>query len=177
MNWKRNPNLVIGLCAALGVSVIVIMFLLYRRRNSSQTEEYPVQPQGPPAHAPPQMEYRRPPPPPPTAPSPPHPETAVGGGSGKPALVMFYAEWCGHSKAMQPSWQQLQQTLAQTNQFDLVAIDADKNKEEMGRHGVRGFPTVRYYPQGFPGPNHIEYKGNRTVDSLMKFVRSGGQES
>ncbi len=165
MSWKRNPNLVVGLCVALGVTLLIIFTLVWTRGNN-ETQSPPQRILHP--HPQPFREPQRSPPPVPNH------ETPVQ--SGKPALVMFYANWCGHSKAILPSWQQMQQTLSQTGQFELIALEQEKYGDEIQKHGIKGFPTIRFYPEGFPSENFIEYKGNRTTDSLIKFVRSGGQE-
>nr|QBK86262.1 MAG: thioredoxin [Marseillevirus LCMAC102] len=160
MSWKRNPNLVVGLCVALGIALSIIILLSVMPRCNHGID-FP----------PPSRESQRPPPSPKTVQDR---ETIVQ--SGKPALVMFYANSCGHSKAMLPSWQQAHQTLSQSGQFELIALEQEKYGAEIQKHGISGFPTIRFYPEGFPSEKFIEYKGNRTTDSLIKFVKSGGQE-
>jgi thiol-disulfide isomerase/thioredoxin len=164
MNWKRNPTLFMGLCAALAVAIIIIFVLLVSRgRNSKEVIQQPFPPQ------------RLPPPPQQQKNSEEDYQTTVG--SGKPALVMFYADWCGHSKNMIPVWEKISQVLNQSGQFEVISLEQKKNGAEMQKYGVRGFPDIRFYPDGFPGQNSIPYHGDRSLESLMKFVQSGGQET
>ena len=158
MNWRRNPKLVIGLGAALLVSLGIIVFLLYNRSQEQYQE--PVRKIEPPRHAPP--------------PPPQEVETKVMGN--KPALVLFYADWCGHSKTMMPVWQQLKDMLSQSGGIDVLDLEHGRNAEEIKSHGVRGFPELRLYPTGFPSDNFIPYGGDRSMESLMKFVQSGGKD-
>lgn len=173
-----------GLCAALAVAVVVIVVLvLYRGKGSESGYRSPSPPHQrlPPPPRPQQPPAAQPQAPPAQPQAPPKPgagadyESTVG--SGKPALVMFYADWCGHSKNMLPAWQQIEQALNQSGQFEAIALEQKKHSAEMQKHGVRGFPDIRFYPDGFPSQNAIPYRGNRSPESLMKFVQSGGQET
>ena len=161
-----------GLCAALAVAIVVIVVLVLYRGKGSES-----------GYRPPSPPHQRLPPPPrpqqPQAPPKPGPgadyESTVG--SGKPALVMFYADWCGHSKNMLPAWQQVEQALNSSGQFEAIALEQKKHGAEMQKHGVRGFPDIRFYPDGFPSDNPVPYRGNRSPESLLKFVQSGGKET
>jgi protein disulfide-isomerase A6 len=95
-------------------------------------------------------------------------------GSGKPALVLFYNQNCGHSRNMRPAWDQAKQQIQQGGQVDAILIE---DKAEMQKHNIGGFPTVRFYQGGFPSPNFTEYQGNRSAESLVTFARSGGQQT
>lgn len=175
MNWKRNPTLVMGLCAALGVSIIIIAILIiYKGGATTQTPPSPqaVQPQ---QRIPPPPSQQRPPPPP-SAPPAEATDYHTTIGSGKPALVLFYADWCGHSKNILPAWEKVSQILNGSGQFEAIALEQKQHKAEMQKHNVQGFPDIRFYPEGFPSQNSIPYRGNRSPESLMKFAQSGGQE-
>lgn len=102
-------------------------------------------------------------------------ESNVGGT--KPALVLFYADWCGHSKNMLDDWKKAKENLLQSGQFDVIDIKQEDQGQEIAKHGIKGFPVVRLYPEGFPSAKFIEYKGNRTANSFLKFVHSEGQDS
>ena len=104
--------------------------------------------------------------------NPQHMESYVG--SGKPALVCFYNNGCGHSRNMRPAWDQAAQQLKQSGQVDAILIE---DQAEMQKYGIRGFPTVKFYPEGFPSPNSIDYQGDRSAESLVTFARSGGRQT
>jgi protein disulfide-isomerase A6 len=87
---------------------------------------------------------------------------------------LFYSNGCGHSRNMRPAWDQAKQSLQQAGQVDCILIE---DPAEMQKHGIRGFPTVKFYPGGFPSANSIDYQGNRSAESLITFARSGGQQT
>jgi hypothetical protein len=74
---------------------------------------------------------------------------------------------------MRPAWDQAKQQLDQSGQVDAILIE---DQAEIQKCGVRGFPTVRMYPEGYPSQNFIEYQGNRSIESLITFARSKGQQ-
>ena len=100
-----------------------------------------------------------------------HMESYVG--NGKPALVLFYSNGCGHSRNMRPAWDQAKQQLQQSGQVDCILIE---DPGEMQKYGIGGFPTVKLFPGGLGSSNSINYQGNRSAESLVTFARSGGKQ-
>lgn len=186
MNWKKDPNVVIGLCVALGLALLVIVYLMMPKSSQAGNDDLPSLPPphmrpsygGGPSQAP---SSQRPPPQQPYPPPPPpqvnHPEQQTQMG-GKPTIVLFRSNRCGHCTHMLPSWNQMASTLSQMGQIDVIDLEESKDGQIISQHNVSGFPTIRYYPVGFGvGNQAVEYKGNRTTESLLNFARSGGQSS
>ncbi|KAG0056696.1 hypothetical protein BGZ83_003939 [Gryganskiella cystojenkinii] len=87
-----------------------------------------------------------------------------------PALVEFYAPWCGHCKSLAPVYEELGQAFAGKNDKVLIVkVDADAHRKLGSRYDVKGFPTIKWFPKGVDGDPE-DYQGGRDLDSLADFV-------
>lgn len=86
------------------------------------------------------------------------------------AFVEFYAPWCGHCKALAPTYEQLGEAFAKADDVIIAKVDADGDKTLGSRFGVSGFPTLKYFPKGSTSAE--EYSGGRDIKDLVSFIES-----
>jgi thioredoxin 1 len=82
-----------------------------------------------------------------------------------PAIIDFYADWCGPCKAIAPVLEEL------SNEYDgqvvIYKIDTDKEAELSGMFGIQSIPTLLFIPlQG----NLMVQKGAVPKNALQKVI-------
>jgi len=84
----------------------------------------------------------------------------------KDVLVKFYAPWCGHCKALAPTWDDL---AAHTSDIsDLVIAKFDATANEVEGVNIRGYPTLKFYPKG--NKAGIDYDGDRDLEAFKDWL-------
>jgi thiol-disulfide isomerase/thioredoxin len=152
---KYNDPMIIGMGVALAVAVVVIMYMWSKPKSEENLTTVTVGSTGNVG------------------------STPVPGGN-KPALAIFWADWCGASVAVRPTWEKVAAILSNAG-YDIVPIEATKNKEQMDEAiktlGFGGYPSIFLFPEGY-GLNkpHIYYQGQRTEEAILEFAYSGGKQ-
>jgi thioredoxin 1 len=73
--------------------------------------------------------------------------------SQKPAVVDFWAEWCGPCRAVAPIIKDL--AARYDGKVTVAKLDVDANPATAGRYGIRGIPTV------------LAFRGGQVVGQLV----------
>jgi len=90
--------------------------------------------------------------------------------SGSKSVVICKADWCGHCKKAAPEFNKLLAaspiTLKNGTKATVKILDADKDKDELSKYKIRGFPTVLVVD----GAQTTEYPGERTSRGILDFL-------
>jgi len=92
--------------------------------------------------------------------------------SGKDVFLEAYAPWCGHCKKLVPIWDSLGETFKDEDRVVIAKVDATANDLPKSL-GVRGFPTLLFFPAGETEP--IKYEKDRTLASMVDFVKANAK--
>ncbi|KAH7280411.1 hypothetical protein KP509_37G065900 [Ceratopteris richardii] len=80
-------------------------------------------------------------------------------------LVEFYANWCGHCKALVPTWEKVASVLKGV--VKVAALDADEHRSLAQEYGIQGFPTIKVFGAG---NSPVDYQGPRDVKPIAEFA-------
>ena len=64
----------------------------------------------------------------------------------RPALIDFYADWCGPCKALAPVLEQLSEEYG--DKIDIYKIDTEAEQELSAAFGIRSIPSMLFCPIG-----------------------------
>ncbi|KAG9775680.1 protein disulfide-isomerase A4 precursor, partial [Aureobasidium melanogenum] len=95
-------------------------------------------------------------------------KTEIGGD--KDVIVAFTAPWCGHCKTLAPIWEKLANDYANEPTVLVAKVDAEAEnaKATAQKQGIKGYPTIKFFPKGSTEP--VAYEGGRSEDALVKYI-------
>ncbi len=86
-------------------------------------------------------------------------------------LVEFFATWCPHCKAFQPTLEQASEDLAREGVV-VAQCDVDRLQDLAGEFGVEATPTIYFVKNGQPV---LKSEGERDEEGIFEFVKEGEQ--
>ena len=83
-------------------------------------------------------------------------------------IVLYYANWCGHSRVFLPEWENFENYANNNlNGITVEKVLCEGSNAEKCSH-LKGFPTVILYKNN----EAVTFNGNRTKSDLVQFVQS-----
>lgn len=92
----------------------------------------------------------------------------------RPAIIDFYATWCGPCKQVAPVLEELAKEYA--GKIDIYKVDVDQEKELAAAFGIRSIPTILFVPmKGDPQVSMGALPKETFKKAIDEFLLEGGK--
>lgn len=88
----------------------------------------------------------------------------------QPVFAMYFAEWCGHCKKTKPEFKKLMESYKGPIKIEMIDCENPEYADEVKKQGIKGFPTIRYFPKGKDSSDFKEYEGGRTFMDFSNYL-------
>lgn len=85
----------------------------------------------------------------------------------KNILVEFYAPWCGHCKALAPTYEKLAKIFKTEENCVVANLDATVAEDIAEEYGVQGYPTIKFFKED---GTVEEYNSGRGLTDFIIFL-------
>ena len=86
--------------------------------------------------------------------------------SGKPALLDFWAEWCGPCRMIAPIVEEL--SVEYGEQIVIGKVDVDSSPGITAKFGIRSIPTLLYFKNGEVVDKQLGAVPRNTIEEKLK---------
>jgi len=90
----------------------------------------------------------------------------------KSVFLEVYAPWCGHCKKLEPTWNELGESLVRSKEVVIAKMDGTANESPVEGFEWSGFPSLFFIKAGTTQP--VKYNGGRSKDDLVNFLKAQG---
>jgi len=86
----------------------------------------------------------------------------------KPAIIDFYADWCGPCKQVAPIMDELSKEF--TGKIDFYKVNTDEEQELSGIFGIRSIPSILFIPLAEKPQMSVGALGKQDFKNTIKNV-------